>query len=89
MKHYFNTKTWFLMLFVCFRNENACVGYADAQTDSMCPSEVRHNWRYFDGTGTWPDAGKGLFVKCISETGRTQNKLQGRPSVCMCYALML
>ena len=70
------------MLFVCFRNEYECAGYAGAQTDSMCPSEVGHNWRYNTGT-SWPDAGEGLIVKCISETGRTQNKVQGLPSVCI------
>ena len=51
-----------------FRDEQECAGYADAQTVSMCPSEVGYNWRYGDGS-SWPDAGKGLTVKCISETG--------------------
>ena len=51
-----------------FRDEQECAGFADAQTDSMCPSEVGYNWRYNDGN-SWPDAGKGLTVKCISETG--------------------
>ena len=34
----------------------------------MCPSEVGYNWRYYDGS-SWPDAGKGLTVKCIPGTG--------------------
>ena len=68
------------MLLVRFRSENDCAGYAYAETDSMCPSEVGHNWRYNgdgdswhdagnDGT-SWSDAGKGLLVKCISEAGK-------------------
>ena len=56
-----------------FRYEQECAGKAYAQTDLMCPSEVGHNWRYDDGT-SWPDAGKGLIVQCISETGKLRTK---------------
>ena len=55
-------------LHIYFRDEQECAGYADAQTDSMCPSEVGYKWRYNDGS-SWFDAGKGLTVKCISEPG--------------------
>ena len=57
------------MLLVRFRSENKCAAYAYAETDSMCPSEVGHNWKYNGDGDSWPDAGKGLIVKCISEAG--------------------
>ena len=56
-------------LILHFRDEQECTGYADAQTDSMCPSEVGYNWRYA-GTRSFHDAGKGLIVKCTSEAGK-------------------
>ena len=52
-----------------FRDEQKCGAYAYAQTDSMCPSELGFNWRYEGPDNSWPDAGKGLAVKCITETG--------------------
>ena len=80
-KVFFQPQSLASLLILHFRDEQKCTGNADAQTDSMCPSEVGHNWRYNDGT-SWPDAGEGLIVKCISETGRTQNKLQARLRPC-------
>ena len=50
------------------RDERKCGGFAYGETDSTCPSEVGYNWRYGDGV-SFPDARKGLTVKCMSERG--------------------
>ena len=57
-----------------FRDEKKCAGWADAKSTLMCPNEVGYNWRYAHPNG-FQDAGKGLTVKCISETGTTEVSL--------------
>ena len=69
------------MMSLPFRDERKCHAHAYTERDSTCPSEVGHNWKYGDGA-SWPDAGKGLTVKSISDTGiiRTRGKFSRWPA---------
>ena len=82
-KVFFQPQSLASLLILHFRDEQKCTGNADAQTDSMCPSEVGHMWRYGDGT-SWHDAGKGLIVKCISETGKIRTNYRAARVYVLC-----